>query len=55
MAMVTGSINEPGMYSSGTGLLPATEWRKAAVRFRQLDDLAKRVKALERAEANKTS
>jgi len=35
--------------------LPATEWRKAAVRFRQLDDLAKRVKALERAEANKTS
>jgi len=55
MAMVTGSINEPGMYSSGTGLLPATEWRKAAVRFRQLDDLAKRVKALERAEENKTS
>ena len=48
MAMVTGSINEPGMYSSGTGLLPATEWRKAAVRFRQLDDLAKRVKALEK-------
>ena len=48
MAMVTGSINEPGMYSSGTGLLPATEWRKAAVRFRQLDDLAKRIKALEK-------
>ena len=48
MAMVTGSIDKPGMYSSGTGLLPTTEWRKAAVRFRQLDDLAKRVKALEK-------
>ena len=48
MAMVTGSIDKPGMYSSGTGLLPTAEWRKAAVRFRQLDDLAKRVKALEK-------
>ena len=48
MAMVTGSIDQPGMYSSGTGLLPTAEWRKAAVRFRQLDDLAKRIKALER-------
>ncbi|MGA0382228.1 MAG: UDP-3-O-(3-hydroxymyristoyl)glucosamine N-acyltransferase [Arenicellales bacterium] len=47
MAMVTGSIDKPGMYSSGTGLLPTSEWRKAAVRFRQLDDLAKRIKALE--------
>ena len=47
MAMVTGSINKPGMYSSGTGLLPTGDWRKAAVRFRQLDELAKRVKALE--------
>jgi len=35
------------MYSSGTGLLPTGDWRKAAVRFRQLDELAKRVKALE--------
>jgi len=48
MAMVTGSIDQPGMYSSGTGLLPTAEWRKAAVRFRQLDDLARRIKALER-------
>ncbi|MBT3706569.1 MAG: hypothetical protein HOG18_06865, partial [Proteobacteria bacterium] len=47
MAMVTGSINKPGMYSSGTGLLPTGDWRKAAVRFRQLDELAKRVKVLE--------
>ena len=48
MAMVTGSINKPGMYSSGTGLLPTGEWRKAAVRFRQLDELAKRVRVLEK-------
>lgn len=47
MAMVTGSVNEPGVYSSGTGLLPSSSWRKNAVRFRQLDDLNKKVKLLE--------
>ncbi len=47
MAMVTGSISEAGTYSSGTGLMPNREWRRSAVRFRQLDDLAKRLVALE--------
>jgi UDP-3-O-[3-hydroxymyristoyl] glucosamine N-acyltransferase len=28
--------------------LPTAEWRKAVVRFRQLDDLTKRVKTLEK-------
>lgn len=35
MAMVTKSIKEPGVYSSGTGLLPNAEWRRCAVRFRR--------------------
>ncbi len=47
MAMVTHSILEPGIYSSGTGLLPNRDWQKNAVRFRQLDEIARRLKALE--------
>ncbi|NSM09933.1 UDP-3-O-(3-hydroxymyristoyl)glucosamine N-acyltransferase [Moraxella bovoculi] len=35
MSMVTGNIKESGSYSSGTGLLPSMQWRRAAVRFRQ--------------------
>ena len=48
MSMVTGSITKPGVYSSGTGLMPSKEWRRSAVRFRQLDDLAKRLAVLEK-------
>lgn len=47
--MVTGNINEPGVYSSGTGYDTNRQWRKNAVRFRQLDSLAKRIKELEKA------
>ncbi len=46
MAMITNSIAQPGMYSSGTGFMPNSEWRKSAVRFRQLDKLARQVKVL---------
>lgn len=48
MTLVTGSIDEAGSYSSGTNLLPTKDWRRSAVRFGQLDELAKRVKALEK-------
>lgn len=48
MGMVTGSITEPGTYSSGTGLLPSQQWRKSAVRFRQLDELNQKVRRLEK-------
>lgn len=48
MAMITGSIKESGSYSSGTGLLPSREWRKAAVRFSQLEKMNKRLKSLEK-------
>ncbi|MDO3385783.1 UDP-3-O-(3-hydroxymyristoyl)glucosamine N-acyltransferase [Gilvimarinus sp. SDUM040013] len=47
MTMVTKSILEPGNYSSGTSAAPSREWRKNAVRFNQLNELASRVKALE--------
>lgn len=47
MAMITNSITEPGFYASGTGFQKHHEWRKSAVRFRQLDQLAKRLKKLE--------
>ncbi len=48
MTMVTHSINEPGAYSSGTAMQPAGDWKKNAVRFRQLDDMARRIRALEK-------
>lgn len=48
MTMVTHSITEPGAYSSGTAMQPAAEWKKSAVRFRQLDDMAKRIRVLEK-------
>lgn len=47
MAMVTHSIDTPGAYSSGTGIQTNREWRKSAVRFRQLDKMARRLQDLE--------
>lgn len=47
MAMITRSITKAGSYSSGTGFMDSREWRKNVVRFRQLDDLARRIKQLE--------
>jgi UDP-3-O-[3-hydroxymyristoyl] glucosamine N-acyltransferase len=46
--MVSGSINEPGSYSSGVPIGPTKEWRRNAARFRQLDNLASRLIKLER-------
>ncbi|MDD2053876.1 UDP-3-O-(3-hydroxymyristoyl)glucosamine N-acyltransferase [Pseudomonas putida] len=48
MTMVTHSITEPGAYSSGTAMQPAAEWRKSAARIRQLDDIARRLRQLEK-------
>ncbi len=48
MTLVTKSITEPGSYSSGTGLMPTREWKKSAVRIRQIDDLYRQIKQLER-------
>lgn len=47
MAQVVKSIKEPGVYSSGTGILPRKEWHKATARLHNLDNLAKKVRNLE--------
>jgi len=44
---ITNSIDEPGSYSSGTAMSTTAEWRKNAVRFRQLDSMARRIRQLE--------
>lgn len=47
MTMVTKSITQPGSYSSGTAFEPSERWKKTAVRLRQLDDMARRLRQLE--------
>jgi UDP-3-O-[3-hydroxymyristoyl] glucosamine N-acyltransferase len=47
--VVTHSIREPGVYTGVFPLLPHREWQHAAAQTRRLRDLAKRVRALERA------
>lgn len=53
-AMVTKSIKEPGIYSSGTGIMTNAQWRKNAVRFRQLDDWIEKIKLLTSTQEEKT-
>lgn len=48
MTMVTRSITEPGAYSSGTGMQPTADWKKAVARIRQLDDLARTLHQVEK-------
>lgn len=48
MTMVTRSLTESGVYSSGTGVDSNQQWRKSVVRFRQLDDIARRLRGLEK-------
>ncbi|MFP8967263.1 UDP-3-O-(3-hydroxymyristoyl)glucosamine N-acyltransferase [Pokkaliibacter sp. CJK22405] len=48
MSLVSASISKPGVYSSGTALTTNKEWRKNVARFRNLDDLARRLIRLEK-------
>lgn len=48
MSLVTGNINQAGVYASGTSLDHKEHWQKNAVRFKHLDEMAKRIKALEK-------
>ncbi len=48
MSLVTHSIREPGEYSSGAPLQENRLWRRNTVRIRQLDDIARRLAALEK-------
>jgi UDP-3-O-[3-hydroxymyristoyl] glucosamine N-acyltransferase len=45
-SLVTHSITEPGEYSSGTPIQPSREWRRNAARFKHLDELARKINAL---------
>lgn len=54
MSMVTNSITRPGVYASGSLLDEQSRWRKNAVRFRQLDELFRRVKTIEKARDEKS-
>jgi UDP-3-O-[3-hydroxymyristoyl] glucosamine N-acyltransferase len=47
MSLVNQSITKPGVYSSGTGLLETSNWKKNIVRFKQLDSISKRLARLE--------
>lgn len=49
MTMVIKSLNEPGVYSSGTGVQTNAKWKKSIARLRQLDKMAGRLKRLEQA------
>lgn len=48
MSLVSGSITEPGVYGSGQPVDRVERWRKNTVRTRQLDELFRRVKRLEK-------
>jgi len=47
MSLVSASIVTPGTYSSGTSHMPHGQWKRSAIRFRQLDDSVKRLNNLE--------
>jgi UDP-3-O-[3-hydroxymyristoyl] glucosamine N-acyltransferase len=48
MGMVMRSIEEKGMYSSGIPLQPNKEWRRTATRVHRIDEMNKRLKAVEK-------
>lgn len=48
MSLVNQSITEAGTWSSGTGLERTANWKKNIVRFRQLDEIFKRLVKLEK-------
>ncbi|MGB2080003.1 MAG: UDP-3-O-(3-hydroxymyristoyl)glucosamine N-acyltransferase [Vibrio sp.] len=48
MGMVMRSISEKGIYSSGIPLQTNKEWRKTATRVMKIDEMNKRLKALEK-------
>ncbi len=47
-AMVISSINKAGVYTSGIVIEENKKWRRNAARFRQLDEMAKTIKRLEK-------
>jgi len=52
MSMITRSL-DTGAYSSGTGIMESSIWRKNVVRFSQLNEMSKRLRELERSARDK--
>ena len=48
MSLVSESISEPGIYSSGTWHMKTSDWKRSNIRFKQLDLMNKRVRQLEK-------
>jgi UDP-3-O-[3-hydroxymyristoyl] glucosamine N-acyltransferase len=48
MTHVSASVVEPGVYSGGVLHSPTRRWKRNALRFGDLDGLARRIAALER-------
>ena len=48
MSFVSQAIKKPGVYSSGTPLEENTDWHRNFIRVKQLDDMARRIKKLEK-------
>lgn len=48
MGMVASSIKQSGVYSSGVPVAESKRWRRNAVRFSQLDDMAKTIRDLQK-------
>ncbi|MEX1237539.1 MAG: UDP-3-O-(3-hydroxymyristoyl)glucosamine N-acyltransferase [Pseudomonadales bacterium] len=47
MTLVSQSILKKGRYSSGTGLMPSSAWKRSIVGFSRLDEIIKRIRRLE--------
>jgi len=45
---VSRDVSEAGHYASGTSLMPVREWARNAARYEKLNDMAKRIDALEK-------
>jgi UDP-3-O-[3-hydroxymyristoyl] glucosamine N-acyltransferase len=48
MSHVSQAITEPGVYSSGTPLEENKKWHRNFIRLKQLDEMARRLKKLEK-------
>lgn len=54
-SMVTQNIKEPGLYSSGVPLQENKHWHRNFVRFRKLDEIAKKIRTIEKLIENKSA
>ena len=47
-SLINRSNKQPGIFSSGTGMQDNKSWRKSVARFRQLDEMARQIKDLQK-------